>query len=70
MVQKDGWWYEDVPIKGSDRGFDVAFWQAQGPEAIFRAAWELVETAHKLKGGDPAELRLQRSFVVVEPIRR
>ena len=24
------------------RDFDIEFWQAQGDEAIFRAAWEMV----------------------------
>ena len=29
-------------VKGGfpDREFDIAFWQEQGDEAIFRAAWE------------------------------
>jgi hypothetical protein len=26
-----------------DRSFDIEFWQEQGDEAIFAAAWELVE---------------------------
>lgn len=53
----------------SDRGFDHAFWQSQSPDEIFRAAWELVELASKLKGTDPDELRLQRSVVAIKPIR-
>ncbi len=57
-------------IKGSDREFDLKFWQAQAPSAIFEAAWELVELAAKLKGKNPDELRLQRSVGVVQPIRR
>ena len=32
-----------------DRQFDVDFWQAQGDEAIFDAAWELVELAQEFK---------------------
>ena len=47
----------------------AAFWQAQSPDAIFRAAWEMVELASKLKGTNPDELRLQRSVVVIKPIR-
>ena len=32
-------------VEGSfpDRSFDIAFWQEQGDEAIFAAAWEMVE---------------------------
>jgi len=26
-----------------DRSFDIEFWQEQGDEAIFAAAWEMVE---------------------------
>ena len=29
-------------IEDMDRSFDVEYWQRQGSEAIFRAAWELV----------------------------
>ena len=60
---------ESRPIDESDREFDRAFWQAQSPDAIFRAAWEMVELASKLKGTNPDELRLQRSVVVIKPIR-
>ena len=40
-------------VKGEfpDRDFDVRFWQEQGDEAIFRAAWELVELAEEVKHG-------------------
>jgi hypothetical protein len=34
-----------------DRDFDLQFWQEQGDEAIFRAAWEMVELAEELKHG-------------------
>lgn len=39
-------------LKGQfpDRQFDVDFWQAQGDEAIFDAAWGLVELANEVKG--------------------
>ena len=30
-----------------DRAFDVEFWRAQGDEAIFSAAWEMVELAEQ-----------------------
>jgi len=35
-----------------DRQFDVDFWQQQGDEAIFEAAWELVGLAQELKGSN------------------
>jgi hypothetical protein len=44
-----------------DRSWDVAFWQQAGPEAIFRAAWELVRDYHLLRGEDAGEPRLQRT---------
>ncbi len=44
-----------------DRSFDLAYWQAQDDTARFAAAWELVVFAHRLKGRDENELRLQRS---------
>ena len=45
----------------NDRSFDIEFWQSQTDKDRFDAAWELVELAHTVKGGDPNELRLQRS---------
>ncbi len=47
--------------------FDVEFWQAQGPEAIFEAALDLVLDAMLLKTGHAVEPRLQRS---VESFRK
>lgn len=40
-------------VRGSfpDRRFDVEFWQAQGDEAIFAAAWDLVLAAEELRHG-------------------
>jgi hypothetical protein len=35
-----------------DRQFDVDFWQQQGDEAIFAAAWEMVEFAAEFKGSN------------------
>jgi hypothetical protein len=48
-------------IEEMDRSFDVEFWQRLGDKAIFDAAWEMVEFYHRLQGGNPDELRLQRS---------
>jgi hypothetical protein len=36
-----------------DRSFDIEFWQEQGDEAIFAAAWELVELAEEAQGRKP-----------------
>jgi len=47
---------------GDDRSFDIEFWQSLTDNQRMTAMWELVETAHALKGGDPNELRLQRSI--------
>jgi hypothetical protein len=54
-------------IEEMDRSFDIEFWQRQGDAAIFRAAWELVETYCRDRGMNPDELRLQRS---VETLQR
>lgn len=54
-------------LEDLDRSFDVAFWQRQGSNAIFAAAWEMVVEHWRMKGGDESELELQRT---VECIRR
>ena len=48
-------------IEEMDRSFDIEYWQRQGDVAIFRAAWELVESYWRDRGLEPDELRLQRS---------
>jgi hypothetical protein len=50
-----------VRIEDAGREFDLEFWRSQTDAARFAAAWELVVTAHRWKGNDPGELRLQRS---------
>ncbi|GIK32056.1 MAG: hypothetical protein D8M22_03480 [Armatimonadetes bacterium] len=60
-MDKEGRFIEIRPITQGTTDLDIAVWQAQGPEAIFRGAWELVVTAHELKGGTADELRLQRT---------
>jgi hypothetical protein len=45
-----------------DRSFDIEYWQRQGDAALFRAAWELVESYWRTLGRDPNKLRLQRSI--------
>ena len=47
-----------------DRSFDVEFWQEQGDEAIFSAAWEMVKLAEEINGG--REPRLQRTATTLK----
>lgn len=47
-----------------DRTFDIEFWQAQGDEAIFSAAWEMIVTAEELKHG--RKPRFDRTVTRVE----
>lgn len=37
--------------KPADQQFDIEFWQAQGDEAIFAAAWEMIVLAENVKHG-------------------
>lgn len=50
------------------RSFDLEFWQWQSNAARLHAAWELVLLAHRWKGGNPDEFRLQRSVEAYGPI--
>ena len=47
-----------------DREFDIDFWQAQGDEAIFSAAWEMVVLAEEIKYG--RKPTLQRTVTHLE----
>ncbi|HXB73437.1 MAG TPA: hypothetical protein VNY05_34680 [Candidatus Acidoferrales bacterium] len=44
--------------------FDIEFWQEQGTEAIFSAAWEMVELAEEIKHG--RKPTLQRTVTHLE----
>ncbi len=44
-----------------DDKFDIVFWQAQGNEAIFQAALEMVLDSLILRGESVNEPRLQKS---------
>jgi len=48
-------------IEDLDRSFDLAFWQNQTSEARFKAAWELIVHASKIRGINVRQLRLHRS---------
>jgi hypothetical protein len=54
-------------IEDLDRSFDLAYWQAQDDTARFVAAWELVILAHRIKGNDEGQLRLQRAVESFQP---
>jgi len=47
-----------------DRRFDIEFWQEQGDEVIFRAAWEMVRMIEEFRHG--RQPRFQRTVTRVE----
>ena len=49
-----------------DRFFDIEFWQEQGDEAIFAAAWEMVELAEEVRNG--RKPTLQRTATTLKQI--
>jgi hypothetical protein len=49
-----------------DRSFDIEFWQEQGDEAIFSAAWEMVVLAEETNHG--RKPRLQRSATTLKRV--
>jgi hypothetical protein len=61
-------WYgkiEDAP-----KYPDVAYWRKQSVRKKFEAAWQMVIEAHRMKGEDLSESRLQRSVVSFQPVPR
>ena len=57
------WKTRVVRDEPADRTFDIEFWQKQGDDAIFRAAWDMVVTAEEFKYG--RQPRLQRTVTRV-----
>jgi len=53
-----------------DRSFDIAYWQSQGPAAIFEAAWQMVVDVHSRRPGGSDELRLRRTVEAFQRQRR
>ena len=49
-------------IGTNDDQFDIFFWQAQGEEAIFRAAYEMILDSLLLRGENVNEPGLQKSI--------
>ena len=64
--QESAWKTRLVEHGFPDRSFDIEFWQEQGDEAIFAAAWEMVELAEEiLHGRKPT---LQRTTTTLKRI--
>ena len=53
-----------------DRSFDIEYWQRQGPEAIFEAAWQMVVAEEERKGRKASDLRLRRDVESFRKLRR
>jgi hypothetical protein len=63
--EKNGGGFKTRYVKNGfpGREFDVEFWQEQGDEAIFRAAWEMIRfTEHSKHGRQPAFQRTVTNF--------
>jgi len=50
-----------------DRSFDIEFWQERGDEAIFAAAWEMVELAEEVRTGKKPTL--QKTVTALKQLR-
>jgi len=57
MTPVSDWTNRLVVGRYPDRKFDIEFWQKQGDEAIFQAAWEMIEVAEEMKHGRKPELQ-------------
>jgi hypothetical protein len=57
-------------VSESDRSFDIEFWQRQGPDAIFAAAWEMALEAWRWKNNSDAEPEFQRSVECIKRLQR
>lgn len=49
------------PIGDDEEGFDIAFWQKQGDEAIFDAVMQIIMDAELIRNGSVKELRMDRT---------
>jgi len=57
MTPEGGWRTKLIVGHYPDREFDLTFWQEQGDEAIFSAAWEMIELAEEMKHGRKPEFQ-------------
>lgn len=56
-------------VQDMDRAFDIDFWQRQGPEAIFAAAWEIVLDTYEWKREGASEPTFEKSVESLQRIR-
>ena len=64
--QKTTWKTRLVEGRFPDRSFDIEFWQEQGDEAIFAAAWEMVELAEEIRTG--RKPTFDRTITALKPL--
>jgi hypothetical protein len=67
LPESSPWKTRLVELGFPDRSFDIEFWQEQGDEAIFAAAWEMVELAEEINHG--RKPILQRTATTLKRIR-
>ena len=67
VPQKSAWKTRLVEREFPDRSFDIEFWQEAGDEAIFAAAWEMVELVEEVSHG--RKPTLQRTATTLKRIR-
>jgi hypothetical protein len=67
-MSRPDWQTRLVVGRCPDREFDNAFWQSQGDEAIFSAAWEMIELAEAMKHG--RKPGLQRTVTALQQPQR
>jgi hypothetical protein len=58
VSQNSTWKTRLLQGKFPDRSFDIEFWQEQGDEAIFAAAWEMVILAEEISHGRKPALQI------------
>lgn len=66
VPQNSKWTTRLVQRGFPDRSFDIEFWQEQGDEAIFSAAWEMVVLAEETNHG--RKPRLQRTATTLKRV--
>src|SRR6266403_1695598 len=60
-IPRNSTWITRLVVGGfPDRAFDIEFWQEQGDEAIFAAAWEMLEIAEEVQRIKPRLQKLLR----------
>ncbi len=60
-IPRNSTWRTRLVKRGfPDRAFDIEFWQEQGDEAIFAAAWEMLELAEEVRCVKPRLQKLLR----------